>query len=459
MRGAPADVNADGQPVSHPEWASTAILYQINVRHFTAEGTLRAAATHLPRLAELGVGILWLMPIHPIGQVHRKGSLGSPYSVRDYRAVNPEFGSLADLRAFVAQAHDLGLRVILDWVAHHTSWDCSLVEDHPHWYVRSQEGQLIRSDMFDWVDVVDLDYADPAIAEDITTYMSESMAFWVREADVDGFRCDIAGLVPTSLWRRVRAALEQIKPVFLLAEWEDPQLHEAAFDATYAWGWHDLLRQVAEGGATAAQLAAWYVQDQARFAAHDLRMMFVTNHDKNAWDGTDDELFGPALPAVRVLSLLGPGIPLVFNGQEAGLDRRLAFFDKDEITWRPDPVGELIARLVTIRRQHRVLWNRPWGAAATMVSTNHPSTVVALSRADEQDEVLIVVNLADQPVGSLTLADHCLGQPPQTGGISSSTRTDLLTGETVDPRTLSLPAWGYRVLIGPAVVGALASGG
>ena len=166
MRGAPADVNADGQPVSHPEWASTAILYQINVRHFTAEGTLRAAATHLPRLAELGVGILWLMPIHPIGQVHRKGCLGSPYSVRDYRAVNPEFGSLADLRAFVAQAHDLGLRVILDWVAHHTSWDCSLVEDHPHWYVRSQEGQLIRSDMFDWVDVVDLDYANSTLQED-----------------------------------------------------------------------------------------------------------------------------------------------------------------------------------------------------------------------------------------------------------------------------------------------------
>ncbi len=448
MSGAPAGVNVDGRSVTHPDWAATAVLYQINVRHFTAEGSLQAAASHLPRLAALGVGILWLMPIHPIGQVHRKGSLGSPYSVRDYRAVNPEFGSLADLRAFVAQAHELGLRVILDWVAHHTAWDCPLVHERPDWYIRDDDGQLVRSGMFDWVDVVDLDYRSPVIAEQITAYMSESMAFWVGEAGVDGFRCDIAGLVPTSLWRRVRHALEEIQPVFLLAEWEDPKLHEAAFDATYAWGWHDLLRQVAEGRATAAQLASWYAQDQARFAAHDLRMMFVTNHDKNAWDGTDVELFGPALPAARVLSLLGPGIPLVFNGQEAGLDRRLAFFDKDEITWRPDPVGELIQRLVAIRRQHRVLWNRPWGAAATIVPTNHPHAVVALSRADQHEQVLILVNLSNRPVRSLRVA------PPvparlAPGEAATTTLTDLLTGASLDPRAIDLPAWEYRVLLGP----------
>ena len=200
--------------LKHPEWARSATIYQINTRQFTAEGTFRAAEAQLPRLKELGVGILWLMPIHPIGQEQRKGSLGSPYAVADYLAVNPEFGTLADFKHFLAAAHQLGLHVILDWVGNHTAWDNVLVKRHPDWYDHDEHGRMRPTPWYDWEDIIDLDYSRP----ELRRYMTESLLFWVRDVGVDGFRADAAGLSPLDFWEQAARELRAVKPVFMLAE-------------------------------------------------------------------------------------------------------------------------------------------------------------------------------------------------------------------------------------------------
>ena len=185
------------------------------------------------------------MPVHPIGEENRKGVLGSPYAVKDYLGVNPEFGTLEDLRHFVDAAHDLGLHVILDWVANHTAWDNRLVEEHPEWYARDWKGDFRPTPWWDWDDIIDLDYDNP----DLRRYMTEAMKFWVREVDVDGYRCDVAGFVPVDFWDNVRRELDEIKPVFMLAEWESRDLHARAFDMTYGWSWNETLHKIAHGKA------------------------------------------------------------------------------------------------------------------------------------------------------------------------------------------------------------------
>jgi glycosidase len=231
--------------LSHPDWSRNAVIYQINTRQFTPEGTFRAARAELPRLKELGVDILWLMPVHEIGVQNRKGTLGSPYSVRDYYSVNPEFGTMEDLRAFVDEGHAQGMHVILDWVANHTAWDNPLVTEHPDWYDRDWKGEYHPTPWWDWSDIIDLDYDQPGLRR----YMTEAMVYWVREAGIDGFRADVAGYVPLDFWENVRRELDAIKPVFMLAEWDQRDVHARAFDATYAWGWNNALHDVTMGRA------------------------------------------------------------------------------------------------------------------------------------------------------------------------------------------------------------------
>ena len=300
--------------VTHPAWSRNATIYQINTRQFTHEGTFRAAETHLSRLKDLGVDILWLMPIHPIGEKNRKGGLGSPYSVRDYYGVNPEFGSLADLKHFVAAAHDLGMYVILDWVANHTAWDNPLVEEHPEWYDRDWKGDFRPTPWWDWPDIIDLDYRQPALRK----YMIGALKYWVAEVGVDGYRCDVAGFVPNDFWNQARKELDAIKPVFMLAEWESRDLYEAAFDMCCASSWYDAMHLIAKGRVDLNPLYVYYSWNEKAYPDDSIRMNFVSNHDKNSADGTEFEQFGEALEAVIVLSVVGEGMPLIYNGQEVG---------------------------------------------------------------------------------------------------------------------------------------------
>lgn len=420
--------------VTHPDWSRSATIYQLNQRHFTAEGTFREAEAHLPRLRALGVDILWLMPVNTIGERNRKGPLGSPYAVKDYYAVNPEFGTVDDLKHFVDVAHDLGLHVILDWVANHTAWDNVLVTEHPEWYARDWKGDLRPTPWWDWDDIIDLDYAH----EGLRAYMTAAMVHWVREVGIDGYRCDVAGFVPVDFWEQVRRELDEVKPVFLLAEWEARDLHTRAFDATYAWSWNETMHRLAHGKADLDALKAYYAWNDRAYQRDAYRMTFVSNHDKNAWEGTEYEQFGGALDAAIVLSVVGEGVPLIYNGQEAGSDKRLEFFTKDEITWRDDPQGELYRSLFALKKAHRALWNGAAGGRMVRIGNTEEASVLSFFRQQDGDLVLAAFNLSPDPV-TVTLAEH----PPAPAG------TDALTGAEVDlDATLTLGPWDWLVVAG-----------
>jgi len=222
-----------------PEWSKDAVIYQINTRQYSQSGTFKAVEQDLARIKSLGVDILWFMPIHPIGEVKRKGSMGSPYAVKDFQAVNTDLGTLEDFKSLVDAAHAMDMKVIIDWVANHTAWDNALMTEHPDWYTRNEKGEMQHPPETDWYDVADLDYSKQGLRD----YMTESLLYWVRDVGVDGYRCDVAGMVPTDFWNSVRPKLDAIKPVFMLAEWQDPELHEKAFDASYAWRWNELAQR------------------------------------------------------------------------------------------------------------------------------------------------------------------------------------------------------------------------
>ncbi len=421
--------------LKHPEWSKKATIYQINTRQFTEEGTFRAAESHLPRLKELGADILWLMPVHPIGEVNRKGPLGSPYAVKDYYGVNPEFGTLDDLKHFVQQAHALGLYVILDWVANHTAWDSNLVETHPEWYVRDWKGDFRPTPWWDWADIIDLDYSLPAVRQ----YMTEALTYWVREVGIDGYRCDVAGFVPTDFWNQVRRELDAIKPVFMLAEWESRDLHAEAFDMTYSWSWNDTVHRITMGTADVTALFVYYSWNEKAFPPEAMRMTFVSNHDKNAWEGTEFEQFGDGLEAAIVLSVVGEGFPLIYNGQEAGNARRLAFFERDPIEWRDHPLGELYKSLFVLRKANSALWNAPWGARMIHVPNSVPTLVLSFVRQNEQDKLFVVLNFSGEPQ-RVTFQE----------ALYHGSYEDYFAGErvTLDAATeLTLAPWAYRVFV------------
>ncbi len=378
--------------LTHPAWSKAAILYQINTRQFTPEGTFAAAQKQLPRLKALGVDIIWLMPINPIGVEHRKGSLGSPYSVRDYRAVNPEFGTLADLQAFVAAAHKLGLHVILDWVANHSAWDNPLHAQHPNWYEHDWKGANRPTPWWDWEDVIDLDYNQPGLRQ----YMTESMEYWLRAADIDGFRCDVAGYVPLDFWETARAHLDAIKPVWMLAEFDQRDVHARAFDASYAWKWNNAMADIGHGKADVTALFGYYSENQSAWPAAAQRMVYTENHDQNAWEGTEFERFGANLPNAIALSFIGDGIPLIHNGQEAGNQRRLKFFERDPIIWADHPNAALFRQLITFRKAHPALANAPWGAAMVPVVNSAPKQVLSFVREKAGDKILAVFNMSGE---------------------------------------------------------------
>lgn len=422
--------------LNHPEWSRNATLYQINVRQFTSAGTFAAAEADLPRLQQLGIDIVWLMPIHPIGKSRRKGSLGSPYAVRDYYAVNPEFGSLDDLKSFVAAAHALGMRVIIDWVANHTAWDNPLVTAHPEWYEKDWDGSFRPTPWWDWTDIINLDYQHQALRR----YMSDAMQYWVREADIDGYRCDVAGFVPVDFWNVVRRELDVIKPVFMLAEWESRDLHAEAFDATYAWSWFDAVHNLATGKGTMDALYVYYSWNESAFPVDAYRMTFVSNHDKNAWDGTQFEMFGEALQGAIVLSVVGEGMPLIYNGQEAGNPKRLAFFERDPIQWQAHPVGELYRRLFALKHAHPALANGSHGGRMIPVPNTESGSVLSFTRSRDCDRVLAAINFSGD-------TQHvCF-----TGGPFAGDYVDAFGGAarsfSNDQNTLTLEPWGWRVFV------------
>ncbi len=418
----------------HPSWARNAIIYQLNTRQFSAEGTIRAAQEQLPRLKALGVDIVWLMPIHPIGLQNRKGSAGSPYSVRDYRAVNPDLGTLADLKAFTAAAHAQGMHVILDWVANHSAWDNPLHAEHPDWYKKDWKGANRPTPWWDWSDIIDFDYSKPALRQ----YMTEAMKFWVRKGGIDGFRCDVAGYVPLDFWENARLELDAIKPVFMLAEFDMRDVHKRAFDASYAWKWNNALHDIAMGKADTGALFGYYSELESAWPKSAMRLTYTENHDQNAWEGTEFERFGPALNAAIVLSFVGNGLPMIYSGQEAGNERRLKFFERDPIQWRDHPNNVLFAKLIAFRKSHAALANAPWGATMVPVVNSSPQRVFSFVRQSDGDKVFALFNFSAEPQ-SVHFSD----------GPAAGIYRDFSSGAaiTVGMGTrMTLEPWGYRLL-------------
>jgi glycosidase len=323
-------------PIQHLAWSQSANIYEVNIRQYTQEGTFKAFAKHLPRLKAMGVDILWLMPVQPIGEKNRKGTLGSYYAVRDYTAINPEFGNLDDFKALVKQAHGMGMKVIIDWVANHSAFDNPWTIEHKDWYLKDAKGEIFPVTYTDgaepeyWTDVTGFDWTQKGLWKGMT----DAMLFWVRETDIDGFRCDVAGKVPTPFWNQARDALDAVKPMFMLAEADKPDLQEHAFDMSYGWDTKDIFKDIAKGKADARTLKTFLEHPPKAFPPGAYRMRFTSNHDENSWAGSDTELYGPAFKAMAVLAATLPGMPLIYGGQESGLDKRIEFFEKDPIEWK-----------------------------------------------------------------------------------------------------------------------------
>ncbi|HPF94336.1 MAG TPA: alpha-amylase family glycosyl hydrolase, partial [Tenuifilaceae bacterium] len=383
--------NTKAFQIEHADWVYNATIYEVNIRQYTPEGTFAAFEEHLPRLSELGVKILWLMPIHPIGEVERKGSLGSYYSIKDYKGVNPEFGTMDDFKSLVEKAHQHGMKVIIDWVANHTSHDNHLVTEHPDWYTRDSVGNLISP--FDWSDVVQLNYEN----QDLRNYMIGALKFWVQEANIDGYRCDVASMVPTDFWNRARKELDEIKPVFMLAEAEEVELQEFAFDADYGWEFHHIMNGIAKGEKTVLDIDEYYQRELAKYPKNTIRMHFTSNHDENSWAGTEFDRMGPdAAKAFAALTFVIPGMPLIYNGQEVAFNRMLEFFDKDLIDWTPnDEYTSLYKKLIELKKSNSALYAANKGADMFRVKTSNDVNVFAFTRENETDKIFAIINLSN----------------------------------------------------------------
>ncbi len=419
--------------VQHPEWLKDATLYEVNIRQFTPEGTFNAFSEHLERLKDLGVDIIWLMPINPIGEKNRKGSLGSYYSVKDYYKVNPEFGTMEDFKSMVAKAHENDIKVIIDWVPNHSSWDNTLTVEHPEFYMKDSTGNF--KPLFDWTDVIQFDYDQPGLRQ----YMIDALKFWITETDIDGFRFDVAHMIPVSFWNTVRPALYEVKEVFMLAESDQPMLNKEAFDATYDWKLHHIMNQVAQGKMNVKNIDMHFAYVDSAYPPNSILMEFTSNHDENSWNGTEYERLGDAVKAFAVFSYMIPGMPLIYNGQEVCMKKRLRFFEKDTIDWTDCEMIEFYTTLNNLKADNEALFAGSEGGKMKRVKGNGDSRVFAFTRETDRNKLFVILNFSSEPIDF---------EPKNED--NHGLFTDVFTGELLNlsyDDAISLQAWDYKVYL------------
>ena len=423
----------------NPEWSYSAVLYELNVRQFTSEGTFNAAIERLPFLRSIGVDAIWLMPIYPIGVEGRKGSLGSYYSIRDYKAVNPEFGSDDDFRAFISAAHAMGIRVLLDWVANHTARDARWITERPaEWYERDDQG--VAKVPWDWSDTAKLNYAN----HDVWLGQIDAMRYWVEEFGVDGFRCDMAMLVPIEFWQEAAQELHRVKSdIFMLAEAEEDNLFDGAFNMSYQWNIHHIMVDIAKGARRVWNLRNAIHSERARYPREAMRMSFTSNHDENSWSGSEQQRFGNALEVMSALTFLMPStMPLIYTGQEVGYDHSFEFFERDAIpveAYKANRTTELYRRLCALKHGERALDAAERGGEMIEIENNAKDCMITLVREVEGSRVVAMLNLSPYNIH----ADF-------RTGIYAGTYRDAITGERVElPEHVErdIPAWNYQILV------------
>ena len=378
--------------VRHPEWSKNAVIYEVNIRQYSKEGTFNRFAKDLPRLKRLGVDIIWVMPVHPIGELDRKGKLGSPYSVRDYKAINPEFGTMEDFINLVKKAHQNGLKLIIDWVPNHTSKDNNLIETHPEYYLRDSSGKFVSP--FDWTDVYRLDYNNASTRQ----YMTETMKWWINETDIDGFRCDVAHMIPVSFWNELRISLDSVKHVFILAEADIPEQHQKGIDMSYDWKFHHIMNDIAKGGKNANAVLKHFNHVDSIYPGNSYLMEFTSNHDENSWNGSEYERLGNGAQTFAVLAATIYGMPLIYNGQESAFKRRLNFFIKDSIDWDNYTLTQFYQKLFELKHRNKALWNGSEGGRFNRINTNCDTSVFAFTREIGSYKVFVICNLSSNPL-------------------------------------------------------------
>ncbi len=412
------------------DWSHTASIYEVNLRQYTPEGTIPAFARQMPRLRDMGIDILWFMPITPISVEKRLGSLGSYYACSDYTAINPEFGTVDDFARLVKEAHALGMKVIVDIVANHTGWDHRWTREHPEYYKKNAEGKFY--DPNGWEDVIDLNYDNP----DLRQAMIDAMRFWIERCDIDGFRCDMAMLVPLDFWREARTALDPLKPLFWLAECEEINYHEV-FDATYTWKFLHKMEAVWRKESSLSGLDEVLSFYATQFPSDAIRVFFTTNHDENSHSGSEYERLGDAAKAFAVLCATWNGLPLIYSGQEMPNFKRLRFFDKGPIEWTGRyELNDFYKAMLSLRKRNPALRAADPEGTVRRINTGLDDRCFGFLRMHGDDAVAVMLNFS----GAWIKLDTKLW------GMDGDYKDIFTLREWKLPSSIDISPWGYAVL-------------
>lgn len=449
-----------------PDWHKNATIYEVNMRQFTPEGTFQSFESHIPRLKEMGIDILWFMPINPISVKNRKGEMGSPYAIADYKAVNPDMGTMDDFKHMLQAIHDAGMYCIIDWVPNHTGWDNPWITEHPDWYTQDKDGNIIdpidynTGKSWGWTDVADLNYDN----QEMRLAMIDAMKWWITDVGIDGFRVDVAHGVPVDFWAQWRDAMYALEPLFMLAEAEVPAIvNNGAFVMDYGWEMHHLLNEIAayqgQRGADATKLVSGNIQEGAeehleKKTALDIdkmlakkagqyskgyQMNFTSNHDENAWAGTEMSRMGEGHLAFAVLTCTFDGMPLLYTGMESAMDKRLEFFKKDEVPWGDYKYAGFYKTLFDLKHRNQALWNGEHGGKLNKINTNNDEDLYAFTREKNGDKVVVVINLSKNDHTIELSGDSFVGEYKNV--FANNEAITLSEGQSME-----LPAWGYVVL-------------
>ncbi len=415
-----------------PEFLKHSNIYEVNIRQYSAEGNFRSFAKHLPRLYDMGVDILWLMPIHPIGVKERKGILGSYYSIRDYLDINPEFGTEEDFKNLVDEVHGYGMKIIIDWVANHAAWDNVWTETNPDFFVRDENGNF--KPPYDWTDVIQIDHANPHEH----TAMIAAMKYWVKDFDIDGFRADLAHLTPLLFWKNARKEIDAIKPGLVwLAETEDINYHEA-FDISYAWKWMHGTEVISKKEFKVDALIQSMINTKKEFPKNALQLYFTSNHDENSWNGTEYEKYNEYAKALAVFSFTYENtLPLIYSGQELPNYKRLKFFEKDEIAWTNNiELHDFYKTLIAFRKKNK-MFNAEANTNTTFIDEGSEKNILAYYRTYESESIFVLLNLGSGKINF------------ETTITADTFYRDIFTGKKIASDSIQhieLEAGGYLVL-------------
>lgn len=440
----------DIAPVT-PEMMETAVIYEANIRQYSPEGTFEEFTKDIPQLKQLGVKVIWLMPIFPISETKRKATggpdskfatdfpeeeqkkyLGSYYAVTDFTKINPEYGTIEDFRKLVKTAHENDIYVILDWVPNHTGWDHIWIKNKPDYYTKDKDGNITHPEGTDWTDVADLNYDNKAMRKE----MIEDMMYWITDEGVDGFRCDVAGSVPLDFWKECVSELRAKKSLFMLAEaWEPELLKGNLFDMAYAWEGHHILNKIAQGEQGVKEWDTYIEKMGKEYEQDDILMNFITNHDENSWNGTINERMGNAAETMLALSYVAPGMPLIYSGQEYDLNHRLKFFEKDSIPKTKGKMWPLLEKLGKLKTDNVAL-NGGKSAADYKRLSSENEDVLVFERNKKGTKVIFIANLTDkEQKTTVTILGNFTDY-------MNNTKVEFKEGETI-----TLKPWEYKILI------------